>query len=214
MQKYYSIEVIGPNKELFTMGKFSEIPGSNLGIIGKVTGPGKYIVNLMDGQQISVRGARGIKVGDEVHVLTNVENVKVTKDNLESQEVKFKEPGLQLHAFLPLGFGGKDASASLRVYVEKKKDEFLKNFLPAIYFVFNIHTEKLGELQWSIYMKGRQVAIQVFSDIVHIENDVFKKIVNNVEKNLRDAGFHLMTPTVFLKNAFRIPEGFRLNVKG
>jgi hypothetical protein len=136
------------------------------------------------------------------------------KDLLEIQKSSFKEPGLQLQAFVPLGFGGKKAQAILRVYVEREKEEFWKKQTPAIYFVFTTQTDKQGELQWSIYLKGRQVAIQVFSDMAHGERDGLQVMVVSVEKKLRDLGFQLMAPTVYLKKPFRTPEGFRLNIKG
>ena len=214
MQEVFSVEVVGRNKGPLAIGAQRLIPGSRPGIVEKMVGPGKYLVTLRDGKQITVYGPKGIKIGNNVQVLTRFEAENIKKSVRETQGADFKEPGLQLEAFFPLGFGGKKAKAFLKVYIEKKNEEFWDQRPLAVYFVFNIETDKQGKLQWSIYLKERQIAIQVFSDFDSAEKDELKSVVTNVEKNLRSRGFRLLAPTVYLKSLFRVPEGFRLNIKG
>jgi hypothetical protein len=214
MQEAFSVEVVGLSKEPLIMGGKPLIPGSRPGIVEKTVGPGKYLVTLRDGKQVTVYGPRSIKIGNNVQVLTRVGAENIKKNIQETQGAVFKEPGLQLEAFFPLGFGGKKAKAFLRVYIERINGELGEKRPRAVYFVFNIETDKQGKLQWSIYLKERQIAIQVFSDFGTGEKDELKSLVASVEKSLRNRGFRLLAPTVYLKSFFRVPEGFRLNVKG
>ncbi len=125
-----------------------------------------------------------------------------------------KESGTYWTAFLPLGFGGKKASTRLQVFVEEKPEGFWGKKPRAVYFVVWTQTEKLGGLQWSIYLKGRQVSLQVFAEKSTVDNVRLKELAESVEKSLKNRGFSLLTPTVYSERPFKVPEGFRLNVKG
>jgi len=209
----FPVEVLVTNGELFRIGKQSLSQVSKLGIVEKIVEPGKYLVIMQDGQRVTAEGSKNLGVGNKVQVLRRIDVLSKGKGDLKIDSPLLKEEGLQWEAFVPLGFGGKKAGAFLRVYVEKKNGELRGGKTPAIYFVFTIKTYKQGELQWSIYLNGRQVAIQIFSEVSGREDEL-KELVKNVEKNLRDRGFHFLASTVRLKSPFRVPEGFRLNVKG
>ena len=207
------LEVVVTNKDFLQVGRQSFSPVSKPGFVEKIVEPGKYIVVTQDGQRVAAEGSRGLGIGSKVQVLRRVDLLNASKDDLRSKAPLLKDKGLQWKAFLPLGFGGKRAGAFLKVYVESKNGEFGGEKSPAVYFVFTINTNKQGELQWSIYLKGRQVAVQVFSDMGGREDEL-KALVDSVEGNLRERGFHLLARTIRLKSPFRVPEGFRLNVKG
>jgi hypothetical protein len=214
MEKVFPVEALGVIKKNFGMGGAFLSPESKPGVVEKIVGPGRYIVTLADGSQISAQGSRGLRLGNKVLVLPRIELLNEKKDAMETRESSLKESGLQLEAFFPLGFGGKKAKAFLRVYIEEKSEDFWEKRPSAVYFVFNIETEKRGKLQWSIYLKGRQISIQVFSDLERVEKEELRILVTSVEKNLQSRGFRLLVPTVYLKSFFRVPEGFRLNIKG
>lgn len=214
MEKVFSAEEFGVIKRNFMMGEPSLSLGSKPGVVGKIVEPGKYIVTLADGSQISAQGSRGLRLGHKVQVLSKVDVLNEQKVSMETRGSSLKESGLQLRAFFPLGFGGKKAEASLRIYIEEKNEGFSEKRIPAVYFVFNIETDKQGKLQWSIYLKDRQISIQVFSDLERVRKEELKVLVTDVEKKLRSRGFRLLAPTVYLKSFFRVPEGFRLNIRG
>ncbi len=214
MERVFSLEVLGGSHKSFKLdGQFLSA-GPKAGFVYKIVGVGKYVVTMADGRRINAEGSKGLKLGSKVQVLSLVRGFNEKKDPLEIQRSLPKESGLQLKAFLPLGFGGEGASASLRIYVEKKCEGFLVKKPSAIYFILNIETDEQGKLQWSIYLKERQVAIQVFSDLGSGGMDKLKILVANVEKTLKNQGFHFLAPTVYLKRFFRVPEGFHLNIKG
>jgi hypothetical protein len=213
MQKSFPVEVLVTNKEFSRVGQQPLSQMFKLGMVEKILDPGKYVVIMQDGQRVTAEGAKGLGIGNKVQVVRRIDVSNATKDVPKIKASPLKEAGLQWKAFIPLGFGGKKASAFLHVYVESKNGEFGAGITPAVYFVFTVKTNKQGELQWSIYLKGRQVAIQVFSDLGGREDEL-KILVDSVEKNLRDRGFHFLTQTLHLKSPFRVPAGFRLNVKG
>jgi hypothetical protein len=208
----FPLEVVLTNKEFLRVGSDSLSPVSKPGFVEKIVEPGKYVVIMQNGKRVTAEGSRGLGIGSKVQVLRRIDLLNAS-DDLENKTPPLKDAGLQCRAFLPLGFGGKKASAFLKVYVESKNGEVGGEKSPAVYFVFTVNTNKQGELQWSIYLKGRQVAVQVFSDRGEREDEL-KTLIDNVEDNLRERGFHFLAKTVLLKSPFRVPVGFRLNVKG
>jgi hypothetical protein len=211
--KVLPLEVVITNRDFLRLGRQSLSPVSKPGFVEKTVEPGKYIVMMQDGQRVTAEGSRGLGIGTKVQVLRRIDLLNGSEHDLKNKTPPLKDAGLQWKAFLPLGFGGKRAGALLKVYVESKNGEFGGEKSPAVYFVFTINTNKQGELQWSIYLKGRQVAVQVFSDMGGREDEL-KELVDSVEDNLRKRGFHFLAQTIRLKSPFRVPEGFRLNVKG
>jgi hypothetical protein len=213
MRNVFSAATGVTNGAVLKIGRQLLLPGSKQGLVEKILAPGKYVVVMQDGQKITAQGSRSLRVGHQVQVLRRVDLLSKTKDGLKSNASSLKEPGLHWKAFVPLGFGGKKAGALLKVYVEKNDEAFWGKRSPAIYFVFTVRTDKQGELQWSIYLKGHQLAVQVFSGTDEKRDDL-KLLMDSVENNLKGLGFQLLTPTIYLKSPFRVPEGFRLNIKG
>ena len=106
----------------------------------------------------------------------------------------------------------KGASAQLEVFVEKESKGFGGKKASA-YFVFTVKTETQGEIQWSIYLAGKQVALQVYAPNKTRQENL-KLMVLEIEKSLKKKGFLLAGATIYLNSPFRIPEGYRLNVRG
>ena len=211
MQKVVPVDIRDAGKAFVFKGFVTSNSGYGPGSVEKIIGPGKYLIAMQSGQKVLLQGPRALKVGTQVRV-TAPSRPMEPKGVPESNKINSKESGIQWTAFIPLGFGGKGAAARLRVFVERKKDGPLSKNSPAVYFVFTVETEKQGEIQWSIYLKGRQVAIQVFSGL-RSEGDL-KDLIGVVERNLKSKGFVLSGPTVVLARPFKVPEGFHLNVKG
>jgi hypothetical protein len=212
MKKLIPVEIGFLGKPLSAREGALSNPEAKMGIVEKIIGPGKYIVSLENAVKVTVRSVQGLKVGNRVQVLPPGKGIK--EGMAEQKADSLTKRGLHWSASFPLGFGGKNAMARLKVFVEEKTGEFWNKNSPAVYFVFTVMTENQGELQWSIYLKGRQVAIQVFSPMKGVEKDDLKELILAVEKNLRNKGFVLSASTVLLAKPFKIPEGFRLNVRG
>ena len=185
--------------------------GFQLGRIEKVLEPGRFIVVLKDGARVTAMGSPALEANTRVRVFPPG-GISQGREKTAERIPLPMEAGSQWTALIPLGFGGKHSTARLQVFVEKKRPG--EKGAPAVYLVFWIRTEKQGELQWSIYLRGRQVALQVFAPGGVKAKDGFKELVGGVEKNLEGRGFKLLAPTVFLGKPFRVPEGFRLNLRG
>ncbi|HJT24306.1 MAG TPA: hypothetical protein VJ873_06995, partial [bacterium] len=140
--------------------------------------------------------------------------LRASEGKKESGADLLRESGTQWAALLPLGFGGKKASARLKLFVEEKPEGIWGKGNRAVYFIVWTLTEKLGELQWSIYLKGRQVSLQVFAEKGFFDLDGLKELTGGVERSLKNKGFTLASPTTYLERPFKVPDGFRLNVKG
>lgn len=190
------------------------LPFFENGVIERVLGPGRFLIVLKSGSKLQVQGASSLKVGDKVQVQSSDYAGKLASPDeiLESASV---EGGFEWSAFIPLGFGGKNATARLEVFVERKNSKkFFEKKTQAIYFIFTVRTEKQGEIQWSIYLRGRQIAMQVYAQGTTVQKEAVKDIIKTVETTLKTKGFMLMAPIVFLSQPFKIPVGFRLNVRG
>lgn len=188
-------------------------PGFKLGKIEKVLEPGRFVVVLENGERVTTQGFQNLKIGSRVRVFPPGE-IPGSANEEELQSDFLKKAGTQWTALLPLGFGGAKSSVRLKIFVEEKTEGPRDKGPRAVYFIIWTQTEKLGELQWSIYLRGRQLFLQVF-----LEKDTFdavelKNLIGGVERNLKNKGFILAAPTAYLDHPFRVPEGFRLNVKG
>jgi hypothetical protein len=189
--------------------------GFKVGVVEKMLEPGSFIVTLADGLRVKVEGSKALKLGSRVQVQLPATRTKGTETLLGADQPKnMDENSLHWSALIPLGFGGKDAKASLEVFVERRAGGAWDKIVPAVYFVFVVHTKELGEIQWSIHMKGRHVALQVFAPLVDNSQKALRDLVLEVEKSLKNRGFVISGPTVYLNRPFKVPVGFRLNVRG
>lgn len=169
-----------------------------------MVGPGRYLISGASGVRVSAVGETGLKVGDPVRVLPSPSATQAVDP--------LSEPGQPWTAFIPLGFGGAKAAARLKVYVEKQRLSVKSG--SAVYLVLECETELQRMTQWSLYLRGRSVAIQVFPGEGVEPSDSLLGSISEVEENLKKKGFFLTSPTVILKRKFSVPRGFHLNVRG
>ncbi len=184
--------------------------GFKLGRIDAILEPGKFVVELENGVRVTASGSRALKLDSRVRVFPPA--ATLTGGAEKEQPLPLREKNFSWKALFPLGFGGRKASARLHVFLEERPESLWDKSPRAVYFVIWTRTEKLGEIQWSIYLKGRQASIQVFAETGG--KDVLKELVSGVERNLKGLGFVLAAPTLYLSRPFKAPEGFRLNVRG
>lgn len=179
------------------------------GRIERVLSPGVYSLIVGNGQRITVKGRAGLAIGSML---------RFDPGSMESQV-----PGLgadesegltarSIHAVLPLAFGGKDAIADLTVFVERTP-QGVGAEPQGITFVFTVLTEFQGEVQWCVYLKGKGFSLQVHKDGGKDRESVSARI-REIEKNLQGKGYFLLSPSVVLKERFRMPGGSHLNLRG
>ncbi len=217
MEHVFPVEVnISSASVGVSRGKFPSSSGSvKEGVVERILGPGSFIVALPEGQKVRVRGSEALKLGSRVQVQFSPVHSKGTeKLEASGKSVQPDEKGFQWSALMPLGFGGKGAKARLEVFVERHQESAWDKVVPAIYFIFVVQTEELGEIQWSIHMKGRQVSLQVYAPGAQGSAEGLRLLVLEVEKGLKNRGFAISSPTAYLKQPFKVPSGFRLNVRG
>lgn len=193
------VKLLGPS--VVPLG--TEFP--NYARVTDVLGGGRYSVLLSMGGILQVLGEEGLKVGDPVRV------IQAPPSSLLGPG---EEPGVPWSAFIPLGFGGRNASAELKVYIEKVSEKGLVEAKPAVYLVLECVTELQKPTQWSLYLKGRSIAMQVYPGEGIDAGEAILPLVREVEENFKKRGFLPMGPTVILKKRFKVPRGFHLNVKG
>lgn len=184
--------------------------GFKLGRIEAILEPGKFVVELENGVRVKATGSRALKLDSRVRVFPPA--ATLAGESEKEQPLSLREKGVLWKALFPLGFGGRKASARLQVFLEERPEALWDKNPRAVYFVVWTKTEKLGEIQWCLYLKGRQVSLQVFAEAG--EKSALRELVSGVERNLRGLGFVFATPPVFLNRPFKAPEGFRLNVRG
>lgn len=213
MEQVFPVEInIGSaGLNLGTKAGFQQTASFKQGVVEKILEPGSFVVTLADGGKVKVQGPSGLKVGSRVQVSTSRTRVQEAAADIIRNQGGAE---LQGSALIPLGFGGKGAKARLEVFTEKKPSGGSKQAVRAIYFVLMIQTQELGEVQWCIHMQGRSVTLQVFAPQKDVKPDEFKTMLGEVERSLKSRGFFLTAPTIYLNRAFKVPAGYRLNVRG
>ncbi len=181
-------------------------------LIQSVQSPGTYLVIFKDGTRVLVKGQENLEIGNPVRVFRapNVPSNMQLDQNLADTLLMESEAALALTAFIPLGFGGKGAKAKLEVYTSKEKVNI--NNKKVIYFIIALTTERLGDLQWSFQLWGRNVEAQLFAARQVDEKDIHE-LTQEVEVSFKRAGFYLMSSVVRLEEPFKIPQGFRMDWK-
>src|SRR5581483_12514977 len=160
MQKVVPIELNGPIK----VGAGGvQVSGAALGVIEKSLGPGKYLVVLGKGRKIEASGLPGLKIGLKVQVLPAVSTAGEPKEVLSRKALDPDASGVHWKATFPFLLGSTRGQANLKVFVQKKLEGLRGKSFPVVYLLFSLRTEKQGETQWSIYLKGNQLSIQVYA---------------------------------------------------
>jgi hypothetical protein len=110
--------------------------------------------------------------------------------------------------------GNKTPEAKIELYVERGKEGFLSKRDAIVYLVFEVKTSTYGQIQWSVYLKGNQILVQVYAEKDGIGEKNINQMIRDFEVSLKKKGFSLLAPTVILKKPFKVPVGFRLNIQG
>ena len=181
-------------------------------IVEKVLGSKRYSVVLEDGTKLTAVGPDSIREGAKVRVAA-FDSSSVLKSAEDNLKVSVKN-GARLAALIPLKLGGKTEVAKIELYVEKEKTGFLAKKDSIVYLVFSIKTETYGEIQWSVYLKGNQILVQVYAEKNGTGKKNLDQMILDFEVSLKKKGFSLLAPTVILKKPFKVPTGFQLNVRG
>ncbi len=212
MQKVF--HVLGESiQNGFLSGKeYSKLPMNSDAIIEKVLGPKRYLVTLMDGTKLTAIGSESINKGTKVRVtsLPTVFQQKGLEDNLK---LSIKN-GDRLSAVIPFKLGNKTPEAKIELYVEREKAGFLSKRDSIVYLVFVVKTETYGQIQWSVYLKGSQILVQIYAEKDGVGKKGINQMIRDFEISLKKRGFSLLAPTVILKKPFKVPIGFQLNIRG
>ncbi|HET9870355.1 MAG TPA: hypothetical protein VFR02_07665, partial [bacterium] len=104
-------------------------------------------------------------------------------------------------------------SARLEVFTEKVGKHPPAKGARAVYLVFTTDFADGDQLQWSAYLKDKNVSLQLYASEDAGERHDLDRMAEDLAKRLRKQGFLLSAPVVRLKKPFRVPEGFRLNVR-
>ncbi len=187
-------------------------------VIEKNIRPGQFWAALENGERIKVHGAAELTVGQKVTVLmpgpANADRAKAATLLAESGPLADKS-AMVWTALLPFDFapGPGGGVAKLEVFVEKVKRHSLEKAGRASYLVFTTDFENGDTLQWSVYLKGKNISLQIYSSEKTAQRHDMDKLSGELEKRLKKLGFVLTAPTVRLVKPFKIPQGFRLNVR-
>jgi hypothetical protein len=122
--------------------------------------------------------------------------------------------GDRLSALIPMKLGDKISEGKLEFYVERDKTGVLRKKSAIVYLVFSVKTATYGQVQWSVYLNGIHVLIQVFVEKGAEGKADIHQMIGDFEASLKKKGFSLLAPTVILKKPFKVPAGFQLNIRG
>jgi translation initiation factor IF-1 len=180
--------------------------------VEKVLGPNRYSVVLADGTKLTAVGPDSIRKGAKVRVAA-FDSSSVRKSAEDNLRISIKN-GDRLTALMPIKLVSGTEVAKIELYVEKEKAAFLSKKDAIVYLVFSVKTDTYGEIQWSVYLKGRQILVQVYAEKDDEGKTNLDQMIKEFEVSLKKKGFSLLAPTVILKKPFKVPAGFQLNVRG
>ncbi|MGH7740230.1 MAG: hypothetical protein ACREL1_08810 [bacterium] len=183
------------------------------GVIEKTIRAGQFLALLENGQKVRVRSSADLEVGQKVTVL-----ISPLPEGTAIQAPQTDRPldgveGTFLTALIPLGFGAKGSSVQLEIFTEKVNKDPGAEKSRASYLVLTSDFGDGDRLQWSLYLKGKSLSLQVYADEGTAQRHNLEWLLPEVEKKLKKLGFVLSAPTVRLAKPFKLPKGFRLNVR-
>ncbi len=180
-------------------------------IVEKVLGPKLYLVSLEDGTKLTAKGSANITKGMKVKVTS------LPVFNRDDSEYKMKhgdKGGDRFSVLVPFMVSNKTAEAKIDLYVEREKKGVLFKKDVIVYLVFTIETLTYGKVQWSIYLKGSQILVQVYAEKDGSGKKNINQMIRDFEVSLKKKGFSLLATTLILKKPFKAPTNFRLNIQG
>jgi hypothetical protein len=180
-------------------------------VVEKVLGPKLYLVSLEDGTKLTARGSASITKGMKVLV----SSLHVSNQTGSEHRVRLEgENGDRFSVLIPFKVGNKTPEAKIDLYVEREKTGFLSKKDVIVYLIFTVKTTTYGQIQWSVYLRRKQMLIQVYAEKDGNEKKTINQMIHDFEDSLKKKGFSLLAPTVILKKPFKVPNGFRLNIQG
>ena len=189
--------------------------GTVAAVIEKNIRPGQFWATLENGDRIRVHSAAELTVGQKVTVLVPKLADAVKAGAIAQSRPLADKGGMVWTALLPFDFasGPEGGVVKLEVFVEKVKKHSLEKTSRASYLVFTTDFENGDTLQWSVYLKGKNLSLQSYSSEKTAQRHDIDKLSGEIEKRLKKMGFVLIAPTARLAKRFRIPQGFSLNVR-
>ena|ERR1700677_3252418 len=182
-------------------------------IVEKVLGPKRYLVTLGDGTKLTAIGSESINKGSKVRVSSLSTFVFRQKDLEDNLKISVKN-GDRLSVLIPFKLGNKTSEVKVELYVERGKAGFFSKKDSTVYLVFFVKTQAYGQIQWSVYLKGNQVLVQIYAEKNGEGKKTINQMIRDFEVSLKKKGFSLLAPTVILKKPFKVPTGFQLNIRG
>jgi hypothetical protein len=180
-------------------------------IVEKVLGHKLYLVSLQDGTKLTAKGSASISKGMKVQV----SSLPVFEQKDSGDGLNFaRKNGDRLSVLFPFKMGNKTPEAKIELYVEREKEGVLSKRDTIVYLVFAVKTSTYGQIQWSVYLKGTQILVQVYAENNGSGEKNINQMIRDFEGSLKKKGFSLLAPTVILKKPFKVPFGFRLNIQG
>lgn len=214
MQKVF--HVLGENvHNVFLSGKeYSKLSLTKSdAIVEKVLGPKRYLVTLGDGTKLIAIGSESINKGAKVRV-SSLPTIAFQQKGLDDNLKISVKNGDRLSAVIPFKLGNKTSEAKIELYVERGKAGVLSKKDSIVYLVFVVKTEAYGQIQWSVYLKGSQILVQIYAEKYGVGKKGINQMIQDFEISLKKKGFSLLAPTVILKKPFKVPFGFQLNIRG
>jgi hypothetical protein len=205
--------VVAVGGALSTPGKAADLPGA-AGVIEKQIRAGQFWARLESGQRVRVHSSADLSAGQKVSVLP-----APTAAPAPAEMTKVASPALvdQAGAFwtvlMPFDFGLGESTAKLEIFVEKSKKHSLDKAGRASFLIFTTDFADGDRVQWSIYLKNKNVSLQIYSSDGTSERHDIVKLSAEIEKKLKKMGFLLAAPTTRLAKLFKVPKGFGLNVR-
>ncbi len=195
---------------------FSSSGGVKLGTVVKVLENRIFLVEMDNGTKVKVRSDESLSPGSLVKIISKNEVTEkpITLGEIIKNSSLDVDAVVRFSAIIPLAFGGKHGLAKLNIFVEKNEQGLFKKSKPAIYFVFTIKTENQGDSQWCVHLLGKQITLQAYFDSFGKNKGDQKILATEIETSLKNAGFNLNGPTLFLSKPLNISSDYRLNVRG
>lgn len=187
MQKVF--HVLGESSQNgFLPGKeYSKLPMNSDAVVEKILGPKRYLVTLVDGTKLTAIGSESINKGTKVRV-TSLPTVFQQKGLEENLKLSIQN-GDRLSAVIPFKLGNKTPEAKIELYVEREKPGFLSKKDSIVYLVFIVKTETYGHIQWSVYLKGSQILVQIYAEKDGVEKKSIKQMIRDFEISIKKEVF-------------------------
>jgi hypothetical protein len=194
-------------------GPKAKYPAEVPAVIEKTIRPGQFWAALGNGEKIKVHSAADLSVGQKVTILIPKPEGLARPGSIPENRPLVEKGATIWTALIPFDFEPGEGVAKLEVFTEKIKKHSLEKAARASYLIFTTEFENGDTLQWSVYLKGKSLSLQIYSNEKTAERHDMDKLSREIEKRLKKLGFSLTAATVRLLKPFKVPQGFSLNVR-